>query len=52
MGLLIFTRITNIKDLPNKIILLVKIKDQERTMRAQPMGIWCILRIYNSLESK
>jgi len=40
------------KDLPNKIIILIEIEDRERTMRAQPVGIWCILRIYNSLESK
>jgi hypothetical protein len=47
MSLLVFTRITNIKDLPNEII-----KAQGKAMRDQPIGIWCILKTYHSLESK
>jgi hypothetical protein len=47
MSLLVFSRITNIKDLPNEII-----KAQRRAMRDQPIGIWCILKIHYSLESK
>ena len=34
-----------INDLSNEIILLVEIKTRERTLRDQPMIIWCILRI-------
>ena len=52
MSLLIFTRTTNMKDLLCEIIILVEMKPQGITMRNQPMGTWCILRIYYSLESK
>jgi hypothetical protein len=34
-----FTKTTNTRDLPNKIILVVEMKAQERTMKDQPMGI-------------
>jgi hypothetical protein len=34
-----FRKTTNTKDLPNKIILVVEMKAQERTMKDQPMGI-------------
>jgi hypothetical protein len=40
------------KDLLCEIIILVEMKPQGITMRNQPMGTWCILRIYYSLESK
>jgi hypothetical protein len=35
-----FIRITNMKDLTRKIILLVEMKDQERIIRDQPMDIY------------
>ena len=34
-----FTKTTSIRDLPNKIILVVEMETQERTMKDQPMGI-------------
>jgi hypothetical protein len=40
------------KDLSGKVILMVEMKDQGRTVRDQLMSIWSILRIYNSLEIK
>jgi hypothetical protein len=52
IGLLVFTRTTSMKDLSGKVILMVEMKDQGRTVRDQLMSIWSILRIYNSLEIK
>jgi hypothetical protein len=39
MDLLIFTKTINMKDLLNKIILLVEMKDQGITIKDQPMSI-------------
>jgi hypothetical protein len=52
MGLLVFTRPTNMKDLPSEIILLLEMKARGRTTRDQLTVIWCIPRIYNPFESK
>jgi len=52
LGLFVFTRTSNMKDLPSEIILLVEMDAREITMKDQPMIIWCILRIYISLELK
>jgi hypothetical protein len=40
IGLFFYIRITNMKDLTRKIILLVEMKDQERIIRDQPMDIY------------
>jgi len=49
MGLLVFTRITNMKDFSSEIILLVEIRKNHEGSTHEHL---CILRIYNSLKSK
>jgi hypothetical protein len=38
------------KNLLSRVILLVRMKAQGRTMRNQPMDVWCILKAYHTLE--
>jgi hypothetical protein len=39
---------TSMKGLPNKMTLIVAMKARGRTIRDQPMVIWCITRITHS----
>jgi hypothetical protein len=45
MDLIVFTKTTIMEDLPSELILLVEMKAQQRTIRDQPIGVWCILSI-------
>jgi hypothetical protein len=52
MDLIVFTKTTIMEDLPSELILLVEMKAQERTIRDQPIGVWCILSISYFLQLK
>jgi hypothetical protein len=52
MGLFVSIKTISMNDFSRKIIFLVEIKARGKTIKDQPMGVWCFLVIYYSPYSK